>query len=373
MIKRLFPASVPILLVILCASLLFVSPSSGFMSGQFREVMAAPRRTLAPRPPLPPAGEGEVLRASPWLKNPLLPRAGEGLGMRVRCPAPAPALTLTSGTLDARGELTPKREPFTVQDNPKPQNCPLLNPLGQASRVGYAQASRISHGIQLVVSLPRASYPWNALAAVTVRATNVSSHVIGIAPTGVPYSCFIDAPVIVVQRKDGGTAFPPANPGEPGPPCAPPFIDHPRELPPGKSIIVRQHVILRAAHVRAYLNLAIGGRSVKLTTPLLSLHLFSSPAAQATLHLGSPVFATALPPPGARGAVLKAEWWHCRGRALVGAPGYMTIEEAQGPFRPVNPRRIRPQFVAGCNRLLEWHAAVGWLNHPVANIDYVRP
>jgi len=68
-----------------------------------------------------------------------------------------------------------------------------------------------------------------------------------------------------------------------------------------------------------------------------------------------------------------AEWWDCRGRALVGAPGYVVMEGAQGPFRPVNPQRIRPQIVAGCNRLLKWHAAIGWLNHPVAHIDYVRP
>jgi len=244
---------------------------------------------------------------------------------------------------------------------------------GQASHAGRAWAGRISHGIRLVVSLPRASYPWNALASVTVRATNVSSHVIGIAPTEVPDNCWIDAPVVVVQRKDGSTAFPPAIPDEPGPNCAPTFITDSRPLPPGKSITVRQHVILRAAHVRAYLNLAIGGRSVKLLTPLVSLHLFSSPAAQATLHLGSEIFATAQPPPGARGAVLIAEWWHCRGRALVGAPGYVVMEGAQGPFRAVNPGRIRPQIVAGCNRLLQWHAAIGWLNHPVANIDYVRP
>jgi len=244
---------------------------------------------------------------------------------------------------------------------------------GQASHAAYARAGRISHGIQLVVSLPRESYPWNALASVSVRATNVSTHVIGIAPTEVPDNCWIDAPVIVVQRKDGSTAFPPAIPDEPGPNCAPTFITDSRALPPGKSITIRQHIILRAAHVRAYLNLAIGGRSVKLTTPLLSLHLFSSPAAQATLHLGSPVFAMALPPPGAHGAVLIAEWWHCRGRPLVGAPGYMTIEGFQGPFRSVNPGRIPPQLSAGCNRLLEWHAAIGWLNHPVASIDYVRP
>ncbi|MDQ2744174.1 MAG: hypothetical protein M3Z66_18035 [Chloroflexota bacterium] len=247
---------------------------------------------------------------------------------------------------------------------------------GQASHAAYAQASRISHGIRLVVSLPRASYPWNALASVTVRATNVSNHAIGIEPTEVPDSCWIYAPVIVVQRKDGSTAFPPAIPGEPGPTCAPfigPLSSHSQELPPGQSIAMRQHVILRAAHVRAYLNLAVGGRSVKLTTPLLSLHLFSSPPAQATLHLGLLVFATAQPPPGAHGAVLIAEWWDCRGRALEGAPGYVVMEGAQGPFRPVNPGRIRPQIVAGCNRLLRWHAAVGWLNHPVASIDYVRP
>jgi len=244
---------------------------------------------------------------------------------------------------------------------------------GQASHAGRARAGRVSHGIRLVVSLPRASYPWNALASVTVRATNVSNHVVGIAPTEVPYSCFIDAPVIVVQRKDGSTAFPPAIPGEPGPSCPPTFITDSRPLPPGKSITVRQHVILRAANVRAYLNLAIAGRSVKLFTPPVSLHLFSSPPAQATLHLGSQVFATALPPPGAHGAVLIAEWWNCRGRPLVGAPGYMTIEGFDGPFRAVNPGRIRPKLAAGCNRLLEWHAAIGWLNHPVAPIDYVRP
>ncbi len=244
---------------------------------------------------------------------------------------------------------------------------------GQAPHAAYARAGRISHGIQLVVSLPRESYPWNALASVSVRATNVSTHVIGIAPTEVPDNCWIDAPVIVVQRKDGSTAFPPAIPGEPGPSCAPTFLTDSRALPPGKSITVRQHLILRAAHVRAYLNLAIAGRSVKLFTPPVSLHLFSSPPAQATLHLGSLVFATALPPPGVHGAVLMAEWWDCRGRALVGAPGYVVMEGAQGPFRPVNPQRIRPQIVAGCNRLLKWHAAIGWLNHPVAHIDYVRP
>jgi len=244
---------------------------------------------------------------------------------------------------------------------------------GQASHAAYARAGRVSHGIQLVVSLPHASYPWNALAAVTVRATNVSRHVVGIAPTEVPYSCWIDAPVIVVQRKDVSTAFPPAIPGEPGPNCAPTFITNAQELPPGKSIAMRQRVILRAAHVRAYLNLAIGGRSVEIITPRLSLHLFSSPPAQATLHLGSQVFAMALPPPGAHGAVLIAEWWHCRGRPLVGAPGHMTIEGFDGPFRAVNPGRIRPKLAAGCNRLLEWHAAIGWLNHPVAHIDYVRP
>jgi hypothetical protein len=242
---------------------------------------------------------------------------------------------------------------------------------GQASHAAYAGLV-VSHGIQLVVSLPHASYPWNALAAVTVRATNVSRHVVGIAPTEVPYSCWIDAPVIVVQRKDVSTAFPPAIPGEPGPNCAPTFITNAQELPPGKSIAMRQRVILRAAHVRAYLNLAIGGRSVEIIT--LACLCISFPAHPPRRRCTSARrFCHGAASPGAHGAVLIAEWWHCRGRPLVGAPGYMTIEGFDGPFRAVNPGRIRPKLAAGCNRLLEWHAAIGWLNHPVAHIDYVRP
>ena len=64
-------------------------------------------------------GEGTLLRASWWRELPS-PAGGRGAGGEGVMPAPGLHF-------DAHGDLAPKREPYTVQDNPTSRNCPFMN------------------------------------------------------------------------------------------------------------------------------------------------------------------------------------------------------------------------------------------------------
>lgn len=217
-------------------------------------------------------------------------------------------------------------------------------------------------GMRLTLSVPRRSYPRNALIRVAVRMTN-RSHLTMPLPylsdTGRP--C---APSTVEVFNDHYIVrYPPvvqARPGEPlpvSPPCGAPGIE-PTQLRPGQTVSGSDLVILRAEDIHA----TVYARRIRVTTPTVRLVLTPSQPLPVTVSQGAGgVYATVRPRGTIRSRLYVNSVWECHEQGMVRV-------NAEG-WGSQSSRRVH----SGCSSPAIWYAAVGYLNRPVGVIDYVKP
>jgi hypothetical protein len=220
--------------------------------------------------------------------------------------------------------------------------------------------SSVSDGVRLTLTLPRRVYPRNALVRATLRIQNVGHHTI---LTRFGDGCAITNPFIEVfdgrgRLMDQGPLIVSGNPG------CPTILGQP--FLPGRT--VRQHVfaVLRGRYVRAVLNV---GKSLngRLITPKLAVRLVHGKAPIVTIKQSKiGPFAQVDRPPGASGPLY-----------FVGSARCGSASNFQGySSTPLWSRAAIAEgnrVYSGCYGEQQWRALAGYLNFPVATIDYTAP
>lgn len=225
---------------------------------------------------------------------------------------------------------------------------------GEAAGV-TAQSSRF--GVRVIVTAGRATYPRNALVVARLRVINTSHRAISLqtvcAPGSRPYSPMVAR---VVDAR-GRVLFPPAVGGEQGQICPPPS---PFALPPGRSVLRREYVILRSPRLQAVVQLPRRRGGLVAVTANLRLRLVGADAPTITLRR-SPELAAAvrLRHPG---PLIYNQWASCSSPA-----GQLLSAESSNWVRSTQTR-IAPL----CVQPLQWQLVVGQVNHSVAQVRYSR-
>lgn len=224
-------------------------------------------------------------------------------------------------------------------------------------------------GIKLSLILARHMYPRNALVLATMRLRNVSN-----ASVLLPSPCPPGAFLVQVVTPAGRMVYPPALRSQLPTSCPPPPPEATvtaGSLPPAGVVQVRVPTILRAPRLRAVAELGPPGG---VTGRFLHIRLTRGDPPQVQLRL-APVEAVITPRKGEQSGPLYYDAWAiCQARGPTG----LTYPGAETGWKVLRHGSrtgylLRPQLQAGqgCNTPVQWHLVAGFLNQPVACVDYV--
>jgi hypothetical protein len=229
------------------------------------------------------------------------------------------------------------------------------DPAHATSSTGIAD-STVSDGVRLTVTLQRSVYPRNALVRATVRIENVGQHTI---LTWVGDGCTSTNPFIEVFDDHGRLL-------DQGPTVA--FdraggCSHVLGQPfrPGQVVVRHLFAVLRGRYLRAVLSVG-KNLNAQEATSRLAVHLIAGAAPTVTIDQSGEPVALVQRPPGATGPL------YYSGSALCG-----TAADPQTTSMDLLWSPVSPTLHSGCLQTREWHGLVGYLNQPVATIDYTAP
>ncbi|MGI8827113.1 MAG: hypothetical protein ACR2JC_16025 [Chloroflexota bacterium] len=218
----------------------------------------------------------------------------------------------------------------------------------------------IRHGLELTMNLHRRVFERNALTVVSVEVLNVSRHAIHLERGET------DNPFVSVLARSGEEVYPPALP------LVTPQSDSslsPQVLDPGQSFSHDVYVVIRGPSLRPVVLLQDSStRRVAGTAVTVSLR--PGPRPQVLLHTSPEISADILPSTTVYGPLIYQSMSAC------GLPHNGEMEEVQaGPsgWTPAGGTRLAPVWNPACTSGREWHVVAGWLDHPVARVDYVAP
>lgn len=239
-----------------------------------------------------------------------------------------------------------------------------------ASASSGITVSTTSHGIRLSLVVPKRSYPRNALVRFSVSVKNVSPHRIQVR---LGAQCSYTNPDIEVLDVQGHL-FPhiPSSHGEPSP--QPPTAYNPfpgcerslgaRWLEPGQSAHQRDFAVLGYGHVRAVMMLG-ADLAPHAMTPEAQVLLTTGKAPIATFqHSNVGPYVTIQRPLGAGGRLYFVETATC-----FSASSPVSLSSSPLWLPVIQGNRV----YSGCYGKQEWHGYAGYLNYPVATIDYTSP
>lgn len=245
----------------------------------------------------------------------------------------------------------------------------FLPPYSVQARPTSAYLAEVrTHGVELSLSLPRHDYPQDALVRVTVRLENISRRVVQVGATGAP-ACDRRGPGVLVSNASHQILYPPAITWL-LPSCGP-YL-RPRSLRPGRTIRRGLFAILRGNQIQAIA--AIGNKPVEITTPPLTVTLRSEPAPHLILRTTAPSeISISSATPTQRGSFYYITSEMCV-FPTAGPQGGTGSGWGMTHFAFTTPDRDGVyRFASGCEPPTRWSFVGGWLNHPVATIEYIRP
>jgi hypothetical protein len=221
-----------------------------------------------------------------------------------------------------------------------------------STRISISTVS--TDGVRLTLSLPRATYPRNALVRATVHIENVGQHAIF---TRIGDGCTDTNPSIEVIDRQGHLM-------DQGPSIA---FDNPgckhvlgRPFRPGRVAVRHVFAVLRGRYLRAVLTIGkeLNGRDVSAT---LAVHLIAAEAPTVTINQAGEPAAAVQRPAGASGPL------YYSGSALCGTAADPQTTQVNLLWSPVSST-----LHSGCFQTREWHGLVGYLNYPVAEINWTQ-
>lgn len=209
----------------------------------------------------------------------------------------------------------------------------------------------VEAGVRLTLSLDGQVYPRNALVRATVSLQNVSRHRI-VLGTG----CVSGSPGVEVYAASGAVLYPPAVPDLISPSCGGPDRGRPT-LEPGQVMRRRLYAILRSPRLAAVAF--VGEYNTSIVTPDLTVRLVGGRPPRVVMSTSGPVSARIQAIERVGGRLLAAMSYRCkRGLLYSGGTSWVVVRAIH----------VAP----ACSRVSEWYLAVGWLNHSVAVVHYVR-
>lgn len=232
-----------------------------------------------------------------------------------------------------------------------------------AAAHGSIVFSAKGHGVELSVKIPRQGYALNSLIQARIRIRNDSRRVIEMP--GFPEYCGSDNPSVFVNDPSGKQLYPPGVTPIFPPPC--PF---PRgeALAHNQTANATQYAIARGPYLQValqVLRVRVGGSSgmVTVLTHSVRLQFVPKPAATVTLHPSrSGLYAIFHRPTGARGPMLFEASDNCAPQDAQ--PGHQALSWEE---------TLRTRLTPSCPAPARWVVVAGWLNYPVAQIDYTTP
>jgi hypothetical protein len=237
----------------------------------------------------------------------------------------------------------------------------LTSPFLLASRTDAAASAirvdTITHGVKLSLSIPRQIYPKDALVTVTVRLQNVSRHTVLVSANNYPDAIVLDAAhQEVYSARDpllDRALFELHGPG-PRPPM---------KLRPHRVLVASYFVVLRGPLLRADAMVGSRGKEHAIQGPTLPLTLTDEAPPTVTVMVTPTLHATITPPPGVSSPPYFVEQTQCADNGISTGRGWQAAATND----------LTPQFATDCSTPRAWVAVAGWLDHPVANIDYTAP
>ncbi|HEX6509277.1 MAG TPA: hypothetical protein VF221_16745 [Chloroflexota bacterium] len=231
----------------------------------------------------------------------------------------------------------------------------------QARPDGGLRRSITTNGIYLTLVVPKRRYPRTALARVTVILQNVSGRAIQLAPP-----CAGRSPGAAVFTRSVQQVYPPAvvGPGHPTPGCFP-RMPH-AVLQPGAVRIRYLYVILGGADVTG--TTVLSPSMTPVQTPFVQLVLSRAVSPRIT-YVVSPQFVVTVHPTGGEQGQL-----HYTYSIACGSPsGGGAIRDSGDLWHSVAGTRVVIPLLQGCTRITDLAFVAGWLDHPVARLQYHAP
>lgn len=239
----------------------------------------------------------------------------------------------------------------------------LMSPFLLTSRTDAASASATvvsttTRGVKLSLSIPRRTYPKDALVTVTVRLQNVSRHTVLVSVNNYPNAMVLDsAHHELYSARDSlsdRALFELHGPG-PRPPM---------KLRTHHGFVISYFVILRGPLLQAVAMIGSRGKEHDIHGPTLPLTLTDEAPPPVTVTGTPTLHATITPPPGVSAPPYFVEHTQCTGNGLVST--------GRG-WQAANSNLLTTEFPSGCVTPHMWIALAGWLNHPVVDIAWSGP
>lgn len=232
--------------------------------------------------------------------------------------------------------------------------------VASAARGHRLQVETTARGVRLTLIVPHSIYAKNALVQVALLVQNVSHRVVtvdGACPDSGPR---VEAEV---TSRSGYPEYPVLEhlPGIIGGGCVPRGS---RRIAPGHTITVHRYVVLTHPGVRGTALLLTGVIQIQTKPTLVSLVPGSSPGL--TIRTTGKVSAVVERPPGVRGPLVFRGWSSC----MEYGARYSEIDP--GWTQSNNGIAVPEIHSPDCHRIIEWHAVAGYLNQPIAVINYPR-
>lgn len=225
-----------------------------------------------------------------------------------------------------------------------------------AAPASGVRVDTITHGVKLSLSIPRRTYPRDALVTVTLRLQNVSRHTVPVSVNNYP-----DAIVLDAAHQEVYSARDPLFDralfelhGGPGP-------RPPMKLRPHRTMVGSYFVVLRGPLLEATAVIGPRGNERGIHGATLPLTLTYEAPPLVTITTIPTLHATITPPPGVSASPYFVEQTRCADNDIMTGRGW------QG----ANTDVLTPEFATDCTKPGAWVAVAGWLNHPVASIDYM--
>lgn len=244
-------------------------------------------------------------------------------------------------------------------------------PGGTVSAKGPVTVSATVQGMEVTLSVPRVTYPRDALVKVNVRLQNHLNTVVrtnnffGLCYEGDAFNGAFGASPVLSGSTSGTAVHFPARALQPQsglPSCTLDAIP----IPPGGSLQHSFLVILTGPGLWAQVQLApeTGTIPVTITTSILHLHLIKGTSPRVIMrHPSSSVLSAQVVPAARRhGPLFYNEWVKCPWLPVVNLVNGFVWKYQHSSY--LGPQCVPPT---------EWHVAAGYLNEPVVTIDYSAP
>lgn len=235
----------------------------------------------------------------------------------------------------------------------------LMSPFVLTSRTDAANASATivsttTRGVKLSLSIPRRTYPRNALVTVTVRLQNVSRHTVLVSVNNYPDAIVLDSThqeVYSARDPLGDRALLELTGPGPRPPM---------RVRSHRVLVASYFVVLRGPLLQANAMVGPRGKEHDIHGPILPLMLTSEAPPPVTVMETPTLHAIITPPPGVSAPPYFVERAQCVDNDIMTGRGWQAA--------PTDD--LTPEFATDCTKPGAWVAVAGWLNHPVVNIAW---